>query len=61
MLIDHEPGMRQVMDYLLSLGHQRIALFAIGSQVRPGRLKLRRYRATLEAAGLPFDDEAGCT
>ncbi|AMG87095.1 LacI family DNA-binding transcriptional regulator [Bordetella parapertussis] len=56
VLIDHEPGMRQVMDYLLSLGHQRIALFAIGSQVRPGRLKLRSYRAALEAAGLPFDD-----
>ena len=34
--IDHEPGMRQVMDYLLSLGHQRIALFAIGSQGAPG-------------------------
>ncbi|ARP78553.1 LacI family DNA-binding transcriptional regulator [Bordetella genomosp. 6] len=56
VLIDHESGMRQVMDYLLSLGHQRIALFAIGSQVRPGRLKLRSYRAALEAAGLPFDD-----
>lgn len=56
VLIDHDSGMRQVMDYLLSLGHQRIALFAIGSQVRPGRLKLRSYRAALEAAGLPFDD-----
>ncbi|HYG44622.1 MAG TPA: LacI family DNA-binding transcriptional regulator, partial [Bordetella sp.] len=56
VLIDHESGMRQVMDYLLSLGHRRIALFAIGSQLRPGRGKLRSYRAALQAAGLPFDD-----
>lgn len=56
VLIDHETGMRQVMEYLLSLGHRRIALFAIGSQLRPGRIKLRSYRAALESAGLPFDD-----
>ena len=56
VLIDHRLGMRQVMDYLLSLGHRRVALFASGRELRPGREKLRGYRAALESAGLPFDD-----
>jgi LacI family transcriptional regulator len=55
VLIDHFLGIRQVMEYLLSLGHRRIALFASGSRIRPGREKLRGYRAALERAGLAFD------
>lgn len=55
VLIDHVQGMRQVMQYLLELGHRRIALFALGQQLRPGREKVRGYRAALEAAGLAFD------
>lgn len=56
VLIDHAQGMRQVMDYLMSLGHRRVALFALGRDLRPGREKLRGYTAALEQAGLPFDD-----
>jgi LacI family transcriptional regulator len=56
VLIDHFEGMRQVMHYLLGLGHKRVALFALGRQLRPGREKLRAYRAALEAVGLPFDE-----
>lgn len=56
VLIDHYTGMRQAMAYLLSLGHRRIALFASGPQIRPGREKLRGYRDALEAAALPFDE-----
>ena len=56
VLIDHQQGMRQVMHYLLSQGHRRIALLAIGRELRPGREKLRAYRAALEAANLVFDE-----
>lgn len=56
VLIDHADGMRQVMQYLLQLGHRRVALFALGRHLRPGREKLRGYRAALEAAGLPLDE-----
>lgn len=56
VLMDHQAGMRQVMRYLLNLGHQRIALFAIGPELRPGREKLRAYRAALEEAGHAFDE-----
>jgi LacI family transcriptional regulator len=56
VLIDHGEGMRQVMHYLLGLGHRRVALFALGRELRPGREKLRGYRAALDTAGLPFDE-----
>ena len=53
---DHFSGMRQVMDYLLSQGHRRIALFTLGAGARAGREKLHGYRSALEHAGLDFDD-----
>ncbi|VTU23020.1 LacI family DNA-binding transcriptional regulator [Variovorax sp. PBL-E5] len=56
VLIDHCAGIRQVMEYLLSLGHRRVALFASGRGMRPGREKLRGYRAALESAGLAHDE-----
>jgi LacI family transcriptional regulator len=54
--IDHYNGLRQAMEYLLTLGHRRIALFVSSDSLRPGREKLRGYRAALDAAGLPFDE-----
>lgn len=55
VLMDHFQGLRQAVEYLLTLGHQRIALFVSSDSLRPGREKLRGYRAALEAAGVPFD------
>jgi LacI family transcriptional regulator len=55
VLMNHAAGLRQAMDYLLSLGHSRIALFVSGANLAPGREKLRGYRAALDAAGLAFD------
>ena len=43
------------MDYLLTLGHRRIALFVSGANLAPGREKLRGYRAALDNAGLAYD------
>ncbi|WP_326538596.1 LacI family DNA-binding transcriptional regulator [Pseudorhodoferax sp.] len=57
VLIDHHAGIRRVMDYLLSLGHRHVALFASGRGMRPGREKLRGYRAALAAAGLAYDEQ----
>ena len=56
VLIDHQEGLRQSMDYLFSLGHRRIALFVSSDALRPGREKLKGYKAALNAAGLPFDE-----
>ena len=56
VLVDHCQGMRKVMEYLLALGHRRVALFASGPRLRPGREKLRGYRAALEDAGFAFDE-----
>lgn len=56
VLVDHYQGMRKVMEYLLALGHRRVALFASGPRLRPGREKLRGYRAALESGGLAFDE-----
>jgi len=43
------------MEYLLTLGHRRIALFVSSDRLRPGREKLRGCQAALTAAGLAFD------
>ncbi len=56
VLVDHCRGMRKVMEYLLALGHRRVALFASGPRLRPGREKVRGYRAALDGAGLAFDE-----
>ncbi|WP_395346298.1 LacI family DNA-binding transcriptional regulator [Variovorax sp. UC122_21] len=56
VLIDHLRGMRRAVDYLLSLGHRRIALFVSSASLRPGREKLAGYKASLAAAGIAFDE-----
>lgn len=55
VLVDHFHGLRQAMEYLLVLGHRRVALFCSSDKLRPGREKLRGYQAALAAAGLPYD------
>lgn len=54
--IDHAHGMRRATDYLLTLGHRRIALFVSSASLRPGREKLIGYQAALQAAKVPYDD-----
>ena len=56
VLIDHFEGLRNAMEYLLGLGHRRVALFVSSASLRPGREKLRGYKAALDAAGLPYDE-----
>jgi LacI family transcriptional regulator len=56
VLVDHRLGIGQAIEYLVSLGHRRIALFASSIALRPGREKLAGYRAALERAGLAFDE-----
>ena len=55
--IDHQNGLRRAMEYLLTLGHRRIALFVSSERLRPGREKLAGYRTALESAGLQYDKE----
>ncbi|NML44844.1 substrate-binding domain-containing protein [Ramlibacter sp. G-1-2-2] len=57
VLMNHAGGVRQAMDYLLSLGHRRVALLVSGANLAPGREKLRGYQEALAAAGLPFDPD----
>jgi LacI family transcriptional regulator len=56
VLIDHRNGLLQAMDYLIRLGHRRIALMVSSANLRPGREKLAGYKEALESADLPFDD-----
>jgi len=56
VLVDHRLGIGQAVEYLVTLGHQRIALFASSVATRPGREKLAGYREALDRAGLAFDE-----
>jgi LacI family transcriptional regulator len=43
VLTDHAAGTLQATNYLLELGHRRIALINGGKEIRPGRERLRGY------------------
>jgi len=45
VLTDHAAGMRQAVDYLIELGHRRIALLTAGMDIRPGRERVRGFTA----------------
>lgn len=53
---DHYNGTRQAVDYLLGLGHRRIALLSGGRANRVGRDRLRGVMDAHRAAGLPLDE-----
>lgn len=53
--VGHRAGMRTAVDYLLSLGHRRIALFTPGLNLRPGRERVAGYAEAHQAAGLSVD------
>ncbi|HEF4759588.1 TPA: LacI family DNA-binding transcriptional regulator [Pseudomonas putida] len=58
--LDHRNGVRQAVEYLTSLGHQRIALLGPNAHIRPGREKVLGYQDGLEASGLDFDPALVC-
>lgn len=53
----HLPGTRQATEYLLSLGHRRIALISGGRYNRVGRDRLSGLTQAYEAAGLDLDPD----
>ena len=50
-------GGRMAVEYLLSLGHRRIAIIAGPASLRCSLDRIAGYRAALEAAGIPIDPE----
>jgi len=58
--LDHRTGVRQAVEYLVRLGHRRIAMFGPSETIRPGREKLLGYRDGLAAHGLQFDPSLVC-
>ena len=50
-------GGRVAVEYLLSLGHRRIAMIAGPASLRCSLDRVAGYRAALEAAGIPIDPE----
>jgi LacI family transcriptional regulator len=55
VLVDHQAGMRQAVDYLIKLGHVRIGLISGNETVHPVKERLRGYREALEARGVALD------
>lgn len=53
VLTEHAPGLRQATNYLIELGHRRIAIITAGSDIRPGRERVRGFVEAFERAGLP--------
>ncbi|BCJ68514.1 LacI family DNA-binding transcriptional regulator [Polymorphospora rubra] len=50
-------GSLRATEYLIGLGHRRIGFIAGPAQLLCSRARLDGYRAALEAAGLPIDDD----
>lgn len=55
--IDFDKATDFLMDYLLGLGHRKIALVAGRQTVRGTVMKRRRYEEILESNGIPYRDE----
>ncbi len=53
---DSLTGARLATEYLLGLGHRRIALLAGRSDLQSAKLREEGYREALAAARVPFDD-----
>jgi LacI family transcriptional regulator len=57
VLTDHAIGMVQATDYLLELGHRRIALITGGLDIRPGRERVRGFREGFRRRNLPCPED----
>lgn len=56
LTIDHRGAAREATEYLLDLGHTRIALLSSSAALRPGRERITGYREALTARGIEPDD-----
>jgi LacI family transcriptional regulator len=54
---DHATGMQQAVDYLIELGHRRIALITAGSDIRPGRERIRGFVEAYARRGLAYSKD----
>lgn len=52
VLTDHAAGMGQAINYLLDLNHRRIALITAGTEILPGRERIRGFTEAFAARGL---------
>lgn len=57
VLADNFQGARQGTEYLVSLGHRRIALIVGSQETSTGRNRLAGYRWVLTDAGIPIDPD----
>lgn len=55
VLIAHREGTRRATEYLLDLGHRRIALLTGPTTVRPAFDRVRGYKAAFQARGIAID------
>lgn len=55
VMVDHRAAMRRAMEYLIKLGHRRIAVIMGGERIYPTRERSIAYRGALEEAGVPID------
>ena len=52
---DHRSGARQATEYLLSLGHRRIALLVGDPKAYPSRSRIEGYKEAYQSFGLQID------
>lgn len=57
VLLDHRGGIRHAIEYLFSLGHERIVLLTPGAGIRPGRERIAGYKEAYRAAGRKVDPD----
>lgn len=55
IVVDHAAGAFQAAQYLLNLGHTRIALLTPGSELRTGKERIAGFRRAFEARGIEPD------
>lgn len=60
VLVDHEAGIGEAMDHLLSLGHRRIGLVTGQPVVHPSCARINGYRTKLIEAGIEYDPTLVC-
>jgi len=57
VLVDHNAGAFQATQYMLNLGHRRIALLTPASELRTGKERIAGYRRAFEAQGATLDED----
>ncbi|TXH39178.1 MAG: LacI family transcriptional regulator [Rhodospirillaceae bacterium] len=56
VLVDNEGGAREVVDYLVTNGHRRIALLRDDSRIFTAQERLAGYQHSLQAHGIELDE-----